>query len=82
MRFRLRLLPSRERTRRLTLLEQIFSTLTRGESVRISSFGTFSVRNKAQRPGRNPKTGEEMPILPRRVPATRRRCTAFLAEKQ
>ena len=39
----------------------------RGESVKISSFGTFSVREKAQRIGRNPKTGEEVPIPPRRV---------------
>jgi integration host factor subunit alpha len=35
--------------------------------VKVSSFGTFSVRDKAQRVGRNPKTGEEVPILPRRV---------------
>ena len=50
-----------------SVLEQISSTLARGESVKISSFGTFSVREKAQRIGRNPKTGEEVPILPRRV---------------
>ncbi len=50
-----------------SVLEQISSTLARGESVKISSFGTFSVRDKAQRIGRNPKTGEEVPILPRRV---------------
>ncbi len=50
-----------------TVLEQISGTLARGEAVKISSFGTFSVRDKAQRRGRNPKTGEEVPILPRRV---------------
>ncbi len=50
-----------------SVLEQISGTLARGESVKISSFGTFSVRDKAQRIGRNPKTGEEVPILPRRV---------------
>ena len=50
-----------------SVIEQISGTLARGESVRISSFGTFSVRDKAQRIGRNPKTGEEVPILPRRV---------------
>ena len=50
-----------------SVLEQIAGTLASGESVKISSFGTFSVRRKAQRIGRNPKTGEEVPILPRRV---------------
>ncbi len=50
-----------------SVIEQISSTLARGESVKISSFGTFSVRDKAQRIGRNPKTGEQVPILPRRV---------------
>jgi integration host factor subunit alpha len=41
--------------------------LVAGEQVKISSFGTFSVRAKKQRMGRNPKTGEEVPISPRRV---------------
>ncbi len=50
-----------------SVLDAIASTLTRGESVKISSFGTYTVRDKAQRIGRNPKTGEEVPILPRRV---------------
>ncbi len=50
-----------------TVLEQISGTLARGESVKIYSFGIFSVRDKAQRIVRNPKTGEEVPILPRRV---------------
>jgi integration host factor subunit alpha len=50
-----------------TVLGEIAAALTRGESVKISSFGSFSVRSKGQRVGRNPKTGEEVPILPRRV---------------
>ena len=50
-----------------SVLKQISSTLARGESVKISSFGTFLVRDKAQRMGRNPKTGEEVSIPPRRV---------------
>ena len=49
------------------VLNKISETLARGETVKISSFGSFSVRNKGQRVGRNPKTGEEVPILPRRV---------------
>ncbi len=39
----------------------------RGETVKLSSFATFHVRSKNERVGRNPKTGEEVPILPRRV---------------
>jgi integration host factor subunit alpha len=50
-----------------TVLERISATLQSGESVKISGFGTFSVRQKGRRIGRNPKTGEEVPILPRRV---------------
>ena len=50
-----------------SVLEEVSSTRARGEPVKVSSFGTFSVRQKAQRIGRNPKTGEEVPILPRRV---------------
>ncbi len=50
-----------------SVLDEIASTLARGEAVKISSFGTYEVRDKAQRIGRNPKTGEEAPILPRRV---------------
>lgn len=49
------------------VLSEIASALERGEAVKISSFGSFSVRSKGQRIGRNPKTGEEVPILPRRV---------------
>ena len=50
-----------------SVLDLVSGTLAKGEPVKISSFGTFSVRDKAQRIGRNPKTGEEVPILPRRV---------------
>jgi integration host factor subunit alpha len=49
------------------LLEELAATLSRGETVKLSSFGTFQVRSKAQRIGRNPKTGDEVPIAPRRV---------------
>ena len=49
------------------VLSQISDALARGETVKISSFGTFSVRDKAERIGRNPKTGDEVPISPRRV---------------
>jgi integration host factor subunit alpha len=50
-----------------SVLETIAERLSEGDSVKISSFGSFMVRGKAQRVGRNPKTGEEVPILPRRV---------------
>ena len=50
-----------------SVLDEICNALVRGEMVKISSFGSFSVRQKGQRIGRNPKTGEEVPILPRRV---------------
>ena len=50
-----------------SVLQHVSDALVRGESVKISSFGTFSIRDKAARVGRNPKTGEEVPILPRRV---------------
>ena len=49
------------------ILEEVSASLERGATVKISSFGTFSVRQKKQRMGRNPKTGEEVPITPRRV---------------
>lgn len=49
------------------ILEEVSAALERGETVKISSFGTFSVRSKKLRMGRNPKTGEEVPITPRRV---------------
>lgn len=50
-----------------SVLQEISDALIRGEMVKISSFGSFSVRQKGERIGRNPKTGEEVPILPRRV---------------
>ena len=50
-----------------SVLAEISDTLAQGETVKISSFGSFSVRQKGQRIGRNPKTGDEVPILPRRV---------------
>lgn len=49
------------------VLREISDCLARGESVKLSSFGSFLVRSKGQRMGRNPKTGEEVPIEPRRV---------------
>ena len=49
------------------MLNESGDALVRGEVVKISSFGSFSVRSKGQRIGRNPKTGEEVPILPRKV---------------
>jgi integration host factor subunit alpha len=50
-----------------TVLNEISDALARGEMVKISSFGSFAVRRKGMRMGRNPKTGEEVPIHPRRV---------------
>lgn len=47
--------------------EEIRRTLEAGEEVKISGFGNFQLRDKPQRPGRNPKTGEEVPICARRV---------------
>jgi integration host factor subunit alpha len=49
------------------VLDEISRCIVRGEPVKLSSFGTFVVRNKGERVGRNPKTGEEVPISPRRV---------------
>ncbi len=50
-----------------SVLDNMSDALVKGEQVKISSFGTFSVREKSARVGRNPKTGEEVPINPRRV---------------
>lgn len=50
-----------------TILARISDALIKGDNVKISSFGTFAVRSKGARMGRNPKTGEEVPIDPRRV---------------
>ena len=47
--------------------EELRGALERGEEVKLSGFGMFSVREKPPRPGRNPKTGEEIPITARRV---------------
>ncbi|MGH1398300.1 MAG: integration host factor subunit alpha [Alphaproteobacteria bacterium] len=49
------------------VIDEISDTLVRGEGVKISSFGSFSVREKGERIGRNPKTGVEVPISPRKV---------------
>src|ERR1700739_169865 len=49
------------------ILEEVSQALIKGGSVKLSSFGSFQVRAKGKRIGRNPKTGEEVPILPRRV---------------
>jgi integration host factor subunit alpha len=49
------------------VLQEIADAIIRGENVKLSSFGSFVVRSKGQRIGRNPKTGQEVPIEPRRV---------------
>jgi integration host factor subunit alpha len=49
------------------VLDLVADALVEGQSVKLSSFGTFMVRAKRERMGRNPKTGEEVPITPRRV---------------
>ena len=50
-----------------TVFNEILKSLIEGDDVKISSFGTFIVRNKKERIGRNPKTGEEVPITARSV---------------
>lgn len=50
-----------------SFFEEIRLALENGDSVKLSGFGNFQLRNKPQRPGRNPKTGEEIPITARRV---------------
>jgi len=50
-----------------SVIAEISDALARGEMVKISSFGSFAVRQKGQRIGRNPKTGQEVPISPRKV---------------
>ena len=56
----------------ITLSEQVLTeicdTLERGENVKLSGFGNFTVRNKAERTGRNPKTGETVAVPAKRVP--------------
>jgi len=49
------------------IIDEICDAIVRGETVKLSSFATFQVRSKTERIGRNPKTGEEVPISPRRV---------------
>ena len=49
------------------ILVDMCTALSRGENVKISGFGTFVLRDKGERVGRNPKTGVEVPIAPRRV---------------
>ena len=49
------------------VLDEICSAIVAGETVKLSSFATFHVREKNERIGRNPKTGQEVPILPRKV---------------
>ena len=60
---------SRAESRELVeqILHQMCEALSRGENVKISGFGTFVLRDKGERVGRNPKTGVEVPIAPRRV---------------
>ena len=59
------------RNESMDLLEMVIDfmgdALVKGKTVKVSSFGSFSSRQKKQRIGRNPKTGEEVPILPRKV---------------
>jgi integration host factor subunit alpha len=50
-----------------TFFEEIKATLESGEAVKISGFGSFELKDKGERPGRNPKTGEDIPIAARRV---------------
>ena len=50
-----------------SIIEEMSNALVKGDNVKISSFGSLSVRQKGERIGRNPKTGEEVPITPRKV---------------
>lgn len=50
-----------------SILDHVSNALANGENVKISGFGTFVLRDKSERIGRNPKTGVEVPITPRRV---------------
>lgn len=50
-----------------SVIDEVSNILVSGDTVKLSSFGTFMVREKSQRIGRNPKTGVEVPILPRKV---------------
>jgi integration host factor subunit alpha len=50
-----------------SVIREMIACLEKGENVKLSSFGSFGVRDKRERVGRNPKTGEVVPITPRRV---------------
>lgn len=50
-----------------SFFEEIRNALEQGEQVKLSGFGNFELRTKSERPGRNPKTGEDIPISARRV---------------
>lgn len=50
-----------------SFFDELRASLERGEAVKLSGFGSFTLRDKSQRPGRNPKTGEEIAITARRV---------------
>lgn len=50
-----------------SVLDEMMKAMAAGESVKISSFGSFNIRQKGERIGRNPKTGVEVPITPRKV---------------
>lgn len=50
-----------------SVIDHVSAALLRGETVKLAGFGTFSLRDKKERMGRNPKTGESVPITPRRV---------------
>ncbi len=50
-----------------SFIEELVASLAVGEQVKLSGFGNFDLRDKKKRPGRNPKTGESIPIPPRRV---------------
>ena len=50
-----------------SIIDEMSDALVKGDNVKISSFGSLSVRQKSERIGRNPKTGEEVPITPRKV---------------
>lgn len=70
-----------------SVLNEISESLIAGDNVKVSSFGSFIVRKKGGRVGRNPKTGEEVPIEPRRVLVFRpsqvlKECISHLAKKK
>ena len=66
------------------LFEEIRACLAAGEAVKLSGFGNFELRDKKERPGRNPKTGKEIPITARRVVSfkARQKLKARVAESK